>query len=280
MNTKKVWYITGASKGLGLALAKKLLSEGYRVAATSRTAEQLKNAVGSANEDQFLALEVDLTSDESIKQSIQKTQAHFGQLDVIVNNAGYGIGGSIEELSQEDVYNNFDVNVFATIKVIHHALPILRAQRSGHIINISSIGGFAGATGWSIYAATKFAITGMTEVLAEEVRDLGIKVTVVAPGAFRTEFLSDESLVMANNVIDDYQAIRNSHAKFHTMNGKQAGDPEKAAEAFITLAENPEPPVRLFLGSDAYARASAKITLLGNDLEQWKDLTLSTDFPA
>lgn len=280
MNIKKVWYITGASKGLGLALAKKLLTEGYRVAATSRSAEQLKQAIGSANEDQFLALEVDLTSDESIKQSIQKTQTHFGQLDVVVNNAGYGIGGSIEELSQEDVYNNFNVNVFATIKVIHHALPILRSQRSGHIINIASIGGFAGATGWGVYASTKFAIIGLSEVLAEDVRELGIKVTVVAPGAFRTAFLSDESLVMAENLISDYQAIRNSHSRYNTMNGKQAGDPDKAAEVFISLAENPEPPVRLFLGSDAYARASAKITQLRNDLEQWKDLTLSTDFPA
>ncbi len=280
MNTKKVWYITGASKGLGLALVKKLLNEGYRVAATSRKAEQLKKAIGSINEDQFLALEVDLTNDESIKQSIQKAQAHFGQLDVVVNNAGYGIGGSIEELSQKDVYDNFNVNVFATIKVIHHALPVMRAQKSGHIINISSIGGFAGATGWSVYAATKFAITGMSEVLAEEVRELGIKVTVVAPGGFRTEFLSAESLVMAENIISDYQSIRDSHASYNTMNGKQAGDPDKAAEVFIALAENPKPPVRLFLGSDAYTRASAKITQLGNDLEQWKDLTLSTDFPV
>jgi NAD(P)-dependent dehydrogenase (short-subunit alcohol dehydrogenase family) len=280
MNTKKVWYITGASKGLGLSLVKKLLSAGYRVAATSRSADQLKEAVGAASEDQFLALEVDLANDESIKQSIQKTQAHFGTLDVVVNNAGYGIGGSIEELSEKDVYDNFNVNVFATIKVIHNALPIMRAQRSGHIINISSIGGFAGATGWSVYASTKFAIIGLSEVLAEDVRELGIKVTVVAPGAFRTEFLSDESLVMAKNVIDDYQTIRDSHARYHTMNGKQAGDPDKAADVFIALAENPQPPVRLFLGTDAYNRASAKITQLGNDLEQWKDLTISTDFPA
>lgn len=278
MSIKKVWYITGASKGLGLALVKKLLQEGYRVAATSRNKNSLAEAVGSYDEKQFLPLEVDLTNSASITQSIEQTHQFFDALDVIVNNAGYGVGGAVEELSSADIHKCFNVNVFATISVMRAAMPYLRAQRSGHIINISSIGGFAGATGWGIYAATKYAIMGLTEVMAEDVRAFGIKVTAVAPGGFRTQFLSDESVVFADNKIDEYGAVRTSHVRYAGMNGKQAGDPDKAADAFITLIENPDPPVRLFLGSDAYDRAKSKIDSLTKELEQWKDLTFSTDF--
>ncbi len=278
MSTKKIWYVTGASKGLGLSLVKKLLREGYRVAATSRNENNLKAAVGSYNEKQFLPLEADLTNEASITQSVQQAQQFFGRLDVIVNNAGYGIGGAVEELNNADIHQCFDVNVFATISVMQAAMPYLRAQQSGHIINISSIGGFAPAIGWGIYASTKYAIMGLTEVMAEDVKEFGIKVTVVAPGGFRTQFLSDESVVFADQKMDAYGAIRNSHARYAGMDGKQLGDPDKAAAAFITVAENPDPPVRLFLGSDAYDRAKAKIDLLTQELEQWKDLSFSTDF--
>ena len=278
MSTKKVWYVTGASKGLGLSLVRKLLHDGYRVAATSRYKNSLAEAIGSYDEKQFLPLEADLTNVASITQSIQQTQQFFGGLDVIVNNAGYGIGGAVEELNSTDIHKCFDVNVFATIHVMQAAMPYLRAQRSGHIINISSIGGFAGATGWGIYAATKYAVMGLTEVMAEDVKEFGIKVSAVAPGGFRTQFLSDESVVFADQKMDDYGAVRNSHARYAGMNGKQLGDPDKAAHALITLAEDPSPPVRLFLGSDAYDRAKAKIDLLTQELEQWKELTFSTDF--
>ncbi len=276
MNAKKVWYVTGASKGLGLSLVKKLLAEGYRVAATSRSAAQLLDAVG-VNED-FLALEVNLADNDSIWESVQKTYKHFGSIDVVVNNAGYGIGGAAEELSDKEIKDSFDINVFATINVVQHVLPFMRAQGSGSIINIASIAGFAAATGWGIYAATKFAVVGFSDVLAEDVRDLGIKVTVVAPGAFRTEFLSGESLVVSKNKIDAYQSVRDSHARYQTMNGVQAGDPDKAAEVFIALAENPNPPVRLFMGTDAYNRANAKLELIKSELEQWKELSFITDF--
>lgn len=278
INTNKVWYITGASKGLGLALVKKLLAGGFRVAATSRSAAQLQEAVGI--DENFLALQVDLANETSIETSVLQTHKHFGRIDVVVNNAGYGIGGAIEELTQQEVKDSFDVNVFATISVIKSVMPFLREQRSGSIINISSIAGFVGAVGWSMYAATKFAIIGLTEVLAEDVREFGIKVTVVAPGAFRTEFLSEGSLVLSKNKIDDYQAIRNSHIRYGSMNNKQTGDPEKAAEVFIKIAEDPNPPVRLFIGSDAYSRADAKIGQLKDELAHWKDLTFSTDFTA
>ncbi len=275
---KKVWYVTGASKGLGLALVKKLLSEGYRVAATSRSAETLKKQVGPYNEDLFLPLEVDLTSNESIERSIQQANSVFGGIDVVVNNAGYGIGGTVEELSEKEINDSFNINVFATINVIRNVLPLMRAKRSGYIINIASIAGFAPATGWAMYGATKFAVVGLSEVLAGDVKDLGIKVTVVAPGAFRTEFLSHDSLVLPENKIEDYKSVRVSHARYLTMNGQQAGDPERAAEIFIHLAEIPEPPVRLFMGTDAYNRAKAKIDALDDELEKWKDLSFITDF--
>ncbi|QNF32834.1 SDR family NAD(P)-dependent oxidoreductase [Adhaeribacter swui] len=278
MTTNKVWYVTGASKGLGLALVKKLLQAGYAVAATSRSKNNLIAAVGDFDANNFLPLAVDLTSETSITQSVQETQAFFGKIDVVVNNAGYGIGGAVEELSAAEIQQSFEVNVFAPIRVMQAVMPYFRAQKSGHIINISSIAGFSAAAGWSMYAATKFALTGLTEVTADDVQELGIKATVVAPGAFRTEFLTDDSLVFAEQQLDDYATIRRSHEKYRTMNGNQQGDPEKAAEALIALAENPNPPVRLFLGSDAYRRAQAKVNALAQELEENKAVTFSTDF--
>ncbi|GAA3920118.1 SDR family NAD(P)-dependent oxidoreductase [Chitinophaga oryziterrae] len=274
MNNKQVWYVTGASKGLGLALVKKLLSEGYRVAATSRNIASLTRAVGT--EENFLPLEVDLGNDASVAASMKATHEKFGSIDVVVNNAGYGIGGAVEELSRKEVADSFDVNVFATITVMQKAMPYLRAQRSGHIMNIASIAGIAGAVGWAVYAAAKNAVIALSDVMAQDVKALGIKVTAVAPGAFRTQFLSQESLALSENKIDDYQDIRASHARYLEMDGKQMGDPVKAAEALIKVSLMPEPPVLLFLGSDAYMRASAKLNAMVGQLEQWKDISDST----
>lgn len=173
---------------------------------------------------------------------------------------------------------NQGVEVFATIHVIKGVMPYLRAQRSGHIINISSIAGFAAATGWALYAAAKFAVVGLSEVLAEDVKSLGIKVTVVEPGAFRTNFLTAESLTLAAHPIEDYREVRESHAKYTQLDGTQLGDPDKAATVFIKISEEAQPPLRLFLGGDAYTRATEKIELIKSDLESWKDLTVSTDF--
>jgi len=274
MNNKQVWYVTGASKGLGLALVKKLLSEGYRVAATSRNIASLALAVGTT--ENFLPLEVDLGNDASVAASMKATQDKFGSIDVVVNNAGYGIGGAVEELSRKEVSDSFDVNVFATITVMQKAMPYLRAQRSGHIMNIASIAGLAGAVGWAVYAAAKSAVIALSDVMAQDVKSLGIKVTAIAPGAFRTQFLSQESLALSENKIEDYQDIRASHARYLEMDGKQIGDPVKAAEALIKLSLMPEPPVLLFLGSDAYTRASGKLNTMVGQLEQWKEISDST----
>ncbi|MDO7904816.1 SDR family NAD(P)-dependent oxidoreductase [Paenibacillus sp. JX-17] len=278
MTHDKVWYVTGASKGLGLSLVKKLIELNYRVAATSRNIEDLKQAVGEVPEGQFLPLAVDLTGADAIKASVNKTYEHFGQIDVAVNNAGYGIGGAIEELSEKEIMANFEVNVFAPINVIQSVLPYMRKQRSGHIFNIASIAGFAPHMGWSVYAATKFSLMGLTEVLAQDVKSLGIKVTVVAPGGFRTEFNKANSLVLSANKIEDYSELHAGHNQFVAQDGKQLGDPEKAAEVFIDLAELPNPPAQLFMGSDAYRRASEKLVQLREELEANKDVSFRTDF--
>lgn len=278
MDTKKVWFVTGASKGLGLSLVKKLIENGYKVAATSRKSHSLIDGVGNFNEQQFLPLEVDLTSEESINSAISRTVAHFGKIDVLVNNAGYGIGGAVEELNQEEIKGSFDINVMATIKTTQSVMHYFRKQKSGNIINISSIAGFAPGIGWAMYAATKYAVMGISEVMAEDVKELGVKVTVVAPGAFRTDFLEDSSLVFAERKIEGYNAIRASHEKYAAMNGMQIGNPVKLAQVFIDLAENPNPPVRLYVGSDAYNRAKEKINLLSEELENNKDISFYTDF--
>lgn len=277
MDNKKTWFVTGASKGLGLTLVKHLLAAGQSVAATSRNAAALTEAVGTDTAN-FLPLQVDLADDRSVATAMQVTIEKFGHIDVAVNNAGYGIGGSIEELSDAAVRTSFDINVFGTLNVIRNVLPFMRRQRSGHIINISSIAGITANTGWSIYAATKYAVTGLTDVLAQDVKEFGIKVTLIAPGAFRTSFLTAESLVMTDTPIDDYTAIRASHAKYAAMDGGQAGDPEKAAAVMLELVNMPEPPLYLLLGSDAYERGLGKLEQLTAAFKATAALTKSTDY--
>ncbi len=274
---QKTWLVTGASKGLGLAIVKQLLAKGQKVAATSRNTDVLIAAAGGTNPN-LLALNVNLADDSSVAQAVTKTVETFGRIDVAVNNAGYGIGGSLEELSDKEIRNSFDINVFGTINIIRNVLPHMRIQKSGHIINISSIAGFAASTGWAAYAATKFAVTGLTEVLADDVRELGITATVVLPGGFRTSFLDKDSIVIAEKSINDYTTMRESQSRLLQLDGKQAGDPDKAAELMIQTAFEEHPPVRLFLGSDALKRAVAKTELLKTDVEASKGIAPLTDY--
>jgi NAD(P)-dependent dehydrogenase (short-subunit alcohol dehydrogenase family) len=280
MKANKVWFVTGASKGLGLTLVKKLLAQGYQVAATSRKMEDLNTAVGEGQEGDFLPLSMNIKSEESVGEAIAQTINHFGQVDVIVNNAGYGLMGGLEELTDAEARDNFDVNVFGSLNVIRKAMPHLREQQSGHIINISSIGGFIGNfPGFGIYCATKFAVQGFTESLAAEVKDFGIRATVVSPGYFRTNFLAPDSAVVPTNPIDAYEAVRKSQkAHEEEINGNQPGDPEKAAEAMIELSNAENPPVHLFLGEDAYNMAYKKIEFITTELENWKQVTVGTNF--
>ena len=278
MNTSKVWYVTGASQGLGLILVKKLLEKGYRVAATSRDAHTLGQAVGLIDKDRFLPLAVDLNNLDCIDESIQQTLATFGRIDVVVNNAGYGIMGTVEETTEQDIRNIFNVNVLATIDVVKSVLPVMRRQRSGYIINVGSVAGFSGAPGWSVYSATKAAVAAFSEVIAMDVKEFGIKVTVVEPSGFRTGFLNKNSLALIATKIEGYEAVKNTMERYLSSDGKQAGNPDRAAEIFIGLAESPEPPMHLFLGSDAYNRASKKLADMSGELEQWKTITAGADF--
>jgi len=278
MNTSKVWYVTGASQGLGLILVKKLLENGYRVAATSRDAHTLSQAVGLIDKGRFLPLAVDLNNLDCIDESIQQTLATFGQIDVVVNNAGYGMTGTVEEISEQDIRNIFNVNLFATIDVVKSVLPVMRNQRSGYIINIGSVAGFVGAPGWSVYSATKAAVAAFSEVIALDVKEFGIKVTVAEPSGFRTGFLTGNSLALISSRIEGYEAVKNTQDRYLSSDRQQAGDPDRAAEIFIELAESPEPPMHLFLGADAYKRVSEKLADMSGELEQWKPVTIGADF--
>ncbi|NLR81505.1 oxidoreductase [Chitinophaga eiseniae] len=279
MNNTSVWFVTGASKGLGRSFVQQLLSQGYKVAATSRSIGDLRTISADPN---FLPLSVDLKSESSIQQAVDATIQQFGRIDVLVNNAGYGQVGSVEELSDAEVRASFDVNVFGLLNVTRAVLPHMRAQQSGHIFNISSIAGFTGAfPGFGIYCATKFAVDGLSESLSTEVKPFGIQVTIVSPGYFRTDFLASSSLGVPAQPLAAYENVRATQdAHQHQINGNQPGDPEKAVAAVIKIAGNTQAPLHLFLGEDAYNMAFQKMEVITADLEQWKEVTVATAIEA
>jgi len=264
MENIRTWFITGASKGFGLSLVRQLLLAGQNVAATSRDVNALINAIGFAGPN-FLPLEVDLANEDSVGCAMHKANAAFKRIDVVINNAGYGLGGSIEELSDKETRDCFEINVFGTLNVIRTVMPYMRAQLSGRIINISSIAGITATTGWAIYAATKFSVVGLSEVLAQDVAEFGVKVTVVAPGAFRTSFLDSGSIQTAQHTIPEYTAVHQTQQLMLEKGGSQDGDPEKAASAIIDVALMENPPLYLLLGEDAYQRAMSKLERLKSE---------------
>lgn len=279
MNNQPVWFITGASKGFGLELVSQLLEQGHRVAATSRDVARLRRVVGIESTS-FLPMAVDLTTETSVGEAIRATVGQFGRIDVVVNNAGYGQLGSLEELTNDEARASFEVNVFGTLNVIRQVMPQLRKQQSGHILNLSSIAGITGNfPGWGIYCATKFAVEGLSESLAAEVAPFGVKVTIVEPGYFRTEFLSSGSIRVPERQLEEYALVRESEAVHQQqIRGNQPGDPAKAAAAMIRIATEPNPPLHLLLGQDAYDVTNTKIKALQNDMDQWKALTVATGF--
>ncbi|MCS3869535.1 NAD(P)-dependent dehydrogenase (short-subunit alcohol dehydrogenase family) [Chryseobacterium ginsenosidimutans] len=277
-NQEKTWFITGTSQGIGLVLVKQLLEKGYNVAATARNIETLKKAVGISS-PQFLPLEVNLIDENSVKQAVENTIAQFGSIEYLVNNAGYGLIGGIEESSDTEVRANFDVNVFGLLNVTRAVLPYMRKAEFGHIINLSSVFGLIAGAGWGIYCGTKFAVEGLSEALSQEVKPFGIHVTIIEPGYVRTNFLNSTSLIAAANPIDSYTSIRDGvDAHQNDIPGKQLGDPDKVADLIFQVTQNPEPPLRLLTGSDAYGFANYKIDSLKNEIEANKELTFSTDF--
>lgn len=277
--TDNVWFITGAARGIGLSLARQALAQGDRVAATSRTLACLNKIFGNDN-PKLLALEVDLTNEASVKAAIEKTVTTFGHIDRVVNNAGYGQQGAIEALTDSELRRNFEVNVFAPLHVLRHALPHLRKQRSGHILNVASIVGFQGGyAGWGSYVSSKFALAGLTETLAAEVAELGIKTTVVYPGPVRTGFLSKDSLAIAQRSIADYtEAQASLDLHLNDLDGKQAGDPEKVAALILQAVAVAEPPIHLFAGRIANTLAEQKMQAVRKDLAVWRGVSDATDF--
>ncbi|MBJ9281249.1 SDR family oxidoreductase [Citrobacter koseri] len=275
----KVWFITGAARGIGLSLARQLLARGDTVAATSRTLTSLRQVFGDDNA-RLLALEVDLVNEVSVQKAINSTIAAFGHIDCVVNNAGYGQQGTIEALTDSELRRNFDVNVFAPLHVLRHALPHMRTRRSGHIFNVASIVGFQGGyAGWGSYVASKFALAGLTETLAAELAELNIRATVVYPGPVRTGFLSKETLVVAQRTIADYtEAQASLDLHLNGLDGKQAGNPDKVASLILQAASADAPPVHLFAGKIANTLAEQKMHAVSQDLDVWRRASDATDF--
>ena len=274
----KVWFITGCSTGFGRHLALEALQQGYQVAVTSRNTDDVKDIVAQFPE-RAVAIQLDVTNATEVTTAIKQAQERFGRIDVLVNNAGIGYFGAIEESEEAEYRRMFEINFFGLAAVTNAVLPIMRAQRSGHIVNISSIGGMVAFPGVGFYNATKFAVTGYSEALAKETAPLGIKVTVVAPSGFRTDWAGRS----ANNskiVIDDYAAT--AHTNQNTIrgySGNQPGDPVRAAKAIIKAVEADEPPVRLLLGAGALKGARNKIVEMQNDIDTWEETTLWADHP-
>lgn len=272
----KVWFVTGASKGLGADLVKQLLAQGYKVAATSRKKQALTEMIGE--HDNFLPLTMDVTSNTDVKNAIEQVIEKFGQINVVVNNAGYSQIGAVEELTAEEVQRNFDVNVFGPLHVIRHVAPYLRQQRSGHIFNIGSIGGFVGNfPAFGIYCSTKFAMAGYSEALAVEMEPFGIHTTLVYPGYFRTNFLEKDSAMLPANPIEAYANAREVEAQhLNQINGNQPNDPKKAAEVFIELSKQERPPVHFFMGVGAAGFVREKLQVINAALDDNLELAEST----
>ncbi|QHS60004.1 oxidoreductase [Chitinophaga agri] len=277
-NQGKTWFVTGASQGIGLILVKQLLAEGYQVAATARNLDNLKKAVGDTSA-QFLPLQADLANEESVRTAVKAAADKFTTIDHLVNNAGFGLIGGIEETSSQEVQASFDVNVFGLLNVTRAVLPHMRATGAGHIFNISSVFGLIAGAGWGIYCGTKFAVEGISEALAQEVKPFGIHVTIIEPGYVRTNFLSSNSIAHPAHPLADYTQLAEERRKHQEdIPGKQIGDPEKVAAVIISTSRLSEPPLRLLLGSDALQFANYKVQMLQAGIEANKEVTLSTDF--
>ncbi|GAB4030683.1 oxidoreductase [Spirosoma jeollabukense] len=271
----KVWFITGSSRGLGRSLTEAVLAKGDNVAATARNPENL-SALVQKYPDQVYPVQLDVTDKDQIVSAVEQTIAHFGRIDVLVNNAGFGIIGATEAFTDEQVRSQLETNLYAPIEVTRAVLPYMRKQRSGHILQISSIGGRVGSTGLSVYQAAKFGLGGFSEVLAKEVAPLGIHVTSVEPGGFRTDWAGDSMTYAAP--VEGYETTVDQRVEFF-KGGKfmPMGDPDKAAQVMIDLVEHPEPPVHLILGSEAVGILKQADAARQAEFEKWIPVSISTD---
>ena len=276
MSSTKTMLITGVSSGFGRALAEEALAAGYRVVGTVRS-EQAKQSFESLHATNAFGRILDVTDFDSIEGVVNDIEANVGPLDVLVNNAGYGHEGVMEESPLAEMRRQFDVNVFGAVAVMKSVLPHMRERRRGHILNITSMGGFITIPGISYYCGSKFALEGISEVLGKEVKPFGIHVTAVAPGSFRTEW-AGRSMVRTPRTIPDYDALFDPIRKGREeKSGRQLGDPVKAARAMLSVIESDEPPSHLLLGSDALGLVREKLSLLSAEIDAWEGVTRSTD---
>jgi NAD(P)-dependent dehydrogenase (short-subunit alcohol dehydrogenase family) len=275
----RTWFITGASRGFGALIVKEALAAGDAVVATARNPQTVTDQFG--NHPNLLAVALDVNNEAQAHAAAKAAVERFGSIDVLVNNAGFGVLAAVEETSAEEIESVFRTNVFGLLAVSRAVLPHMRRQRSGRVLNISSIGGYQGYIGWGVYGATKFAVEGLTESMALELAPLGIKVTVVEPGFFRTDFLDDQSLVTSPTIIEDYAETSGGMRDFAVAaNHGQPGDPVRFAKAIIALASEANPPLRMPYGSDTVAVIEAKNAFVAAELSAWRDIAVSTDFPV
>lgn len=273
----KTWFITGVSSGFGRALAEAALKRGDRVIGTLRSEAQRDDFTRLAPQQSFGVL-LDVTRHEAVIAAVGRVEQEIGAIDVLVNNAGYGHEGTIEESSMEQYRRQFDVNVFGAVSTIQAVLPFMRARRGGHIINITSMGGLVTFPGLGVYHGSKFALEGISETLAKEVIDLGIKVTAVEPGGFRTDW-AGRSMVRAEQSVADYDSLMTPLRQARMeRSGKQAGDPAKAAGAILKLVDTGNPPVHLPLGPDALNFIRLKIEALQQEMAEWEAVSAGTNF--
>ncbi|MDC7677496.1 oxidoreductase [Asticcacaulis machinosus] len=273
---RKVWFITGATRGFGVRIAQSALDAGDQVVATGRKVEAIETALG--HHPNLLALPLDVTSEAQAQVAVAAAVKHFGRIDVLVNNAGYGLLSAVEEATAAEVERLYATNVFGLLNVTRAVLPQMRRQRSGHIINLSSLGGYMAYYGWGVYGSTKFAVEGLTEAMSMELAPLGIHATVVEPGFFRTDFLDDTSLKVAREIADYADTVGQMRHLAADLNHAQPGNPDKLAAAILELASTDTPPLRLPLGSDALQRIADKHAQVERETRQWRGLSQSTDF--
>jgi len=276
----KIWFITGAGRGIGAALVRAALAQGDSVVATGRNLAQLQASFDGADPARLLLLELDVAVEAQAAPAIAAATERFGRIDVLVNNAAYGQMGNLEEVPMADVERQFGVNVYGVMHMLQAALPVMRRQRAGHVINISSVGGLLGFNGASVYCATKYAIEGLSASLALELQPFGIHVTAVEPGFFRTEFLDQTSVRYGAKTIDDYAARGTVEDAYSPYRGKQLGDPLKLADLVVRLAGMETPPAQLLAGSDAVAMTAAALDARRAQLHEWRSLSESTDHAA
>lgn len=275
---EKVWIITGCSTGFGRHIAKHAINAGYKVAVTARNVEAIRD-ITEGHEENTLTLPLDVTNKDQINSVVSETIEKFGHIDVLVNNAGIGYFASVEESIEEETRNMFEINFWGLMHMTNAVLPYMRNRRSGHIINFSSIGGLASFPTLGYYHATKYALEGISESLAQEVASLNIHVTLIEPGAFRTDW-GGRSSVKTETQISDYSesSVGQMLNYLQQGGGQEPGDPAKAAEAVIMITQADNPPLRLLLGEGAYLGATTKFTNLLASIEEWKETTLNADF--